>query len=144
MKRALSVICLAAFTFMACKKDPKDPEPTPTPDPVNIIGYWEGKYIDATKENKEGFFGFLLRADSTVRVYVDQKPGTSTNDSTNAYAKIESTFKHVQTTKNLTFTYFFEKSLSVSGTVSTDVTKVEGTWGEGAVTGRGTFSTTKK
>lgn len=135
---------------MACKKDQK-PEPTPPdPQPVNVIGYWEGKYVDVAKGNKQGYFGFLLRTDSTALIYVEE-PGITVADTASVSSKTEAKgkFKHVADSKTLTFTYSTKDypniDLSTSGVVSADVKGVTGTWGESpSANDRGTYTVTKK
>lgn len=151
MKRALSVICLAGLTLMACKKDKPGPDPEPDPDPVNVIGFWEGNYVDAKNGNKEGYFAFELKADSSATVYIDKKNAAEPGSKENAKGIVATTFKHSQTTKKVTFVYAYGTSgpaidLATSGTVNDAVTAItDGTWGDSpSITDRGTYTVTKK
>jgi len=148
MKKALSVICLAAITFIACKKDKNDPDPEPEPQPVNVIAYWEGKYVDTKNGNKEGYFGVLLRADSTARIYVED-PGVTVTDTSKVTSRTETTFTHQSDAKKLTFTYHTEAypaiNLATSGTVNDAANGIAGTWGNSpSASDRGTYTVTKK
>lgn len=137
MKKAL-IVLLAISSLMACQKDPK---PEPEPEKPNIIGYWEGTFKDGDGPN--GYFGFLYRADSTVRIYIDDD---ASKDSSAALGKIETTFSLVEDWKKIKTTYtYFSIQLSTLGTLNATATAQEGTWGNGTNTsGRGTFSVTKK
>ncbi len=135
---------------MACKKDKENPEP-PTPDPVNVIGFWEGKYVDTSKDPAvEGYFAFELKADSSAIIYIDQKEGGAVSKE-NAKVEDHTTFKHLVDSKKITFAYTYDDGvhpsadLSTSGTLNTNVDGIAGTWGETPnETNRGTYTVTKK
>lgn len=141
MKRLLAV-CLVGITLIACQKELEAPPPTPD----DVIGFWEGGYIDVKYGNIEGYFAFDLRADSTATIYIDQKDAGLPASSENADGKVETTFKYSQHTKKLTFVYKYKtKELATSGAVNDAVVQISGTWGESPDTeDRGTYSVTRK
>ncbi len=125
-----------------CQKELEGPDP----DPDDVIGFWEGGYVDVKYGNVEGYFAFDLRADSTATIYIDQKDAGLPVTPENADGKVETTFKYSQSTKKLTFVYKYKtKELATSGTVNDAVTQIPGTWGEAPdVEDRGIYTVTKK
>ena len=124
MKKLFGALLLGSIVLVSCKK-----ESCPAPESPTIVGFWTGKYGSVSAYPTLGYSA-LFRSNGTVRFY----DGTDTTTA----SKAEGTYTVSGSTVTSTYNYLSGGSqFSVSATVDSKFTFLEGTYGSGLNTTNG-------
>ncbi|WP_407526135.1 hypothetical protein PDL71_04880 [Lacibacter sp. MH-610] len=115
---------LITCCFISCKKEKE----CPVPDAPSMVGFWQGKYGGSTVYPTSGYAA-LFRSNGTVRIY----DGTDTATA----GKAEGTYNVSGNTVTATYNYSPSIQYSISATVDSKFTFLEGTYGSGTNTTNG-------
>ncbi len=124
MNKFIVAVIVSSLFFISCKK-----ENCPAPETASIVGFWQGKYGGTTNYPSLGYSA-LFRSNGTVRIF----DGTDTA----AASKAEGTYTIAGSTVTSTYAYLVGGTqYSISATVDSKFTFLEGTYGSGANTTNG-------
>ncbi|MBI3138412.1 MAG: hypothetical protein HYZ15_07495 [Sphingobacteriales bacterium] len=121
MKNLFITAVVSSLVFISCRK-----EDCPIPETPSIVGFWQGKYGGTTSYPNSGYSA-LFRSNGTVRFF-DGADTATANEAEGTYSVIGST---VTASYNYLFSGF---QYSVSATVDSKFTFLEGTFGTGVNT----------
>jgi hypothetical protein len=132
MNKFIVAVIASSLIFISCKK-----ENCPAPETPSMAGLWQGKYGGTTSYPTSGYSA-LFRSNGTVRFFDGA-------DTTSA-SKAEGTYTVAGSTVTATYTYLPSgPQYSISATVDSKFTFLEGTYGAGASTsGSGKWFMVKK
>lgn len=118
MKNYLFVAFVLSLVFVSCKKDS-----SPAPESPSMQGFWKGKWGNAANYPSYGYAA-TFRSNGTVRFFDGADTSTA--------VKAEGNYTVSGSTVTATYTYAGSSSpISVSATVSSKFTFLEGSWGTG-------------
>lgn len=124
MNKFLIAVIASSLIFISCKK-----ESCPAPETPSIVGFWQGKYGAVSAYPSLGYSA-LFRSNGTVRFFNSADTVTAT--------KAEGTYTISGSTVTASYTYLgVGDSYSVSATVDSKFSFLEGTYGSGANTTNG-------
>jgi hypothetical protein len=124
MNKFIVAVIVSSLFFISCKK-----ENCPAPETPSVVGFWSGKYGSAANYPSIGYAA-LFRSNGTVRFF--------NSADTVAATKAEGTYTISGSTVTASYTYIgVGDSYSISATVDSKFTFLEGTYGSGANTTNG-------
>ncbi len=119
MKKIVIALVFISGALTSCKK-----EKTPAP---SIVGFWAGKYGNGTTTYPATPYLALFRSNGTVRIFANKTDTASAS-------KAEGTYVVSGSTVTATYNYSASEQYSVSATVDSKFTFIEGSWGSGTNT----------